>query len=100
MVQYGVGKEPQFQDDPVVAMGLNFVKETIERSKQDYINKVNSGSNFGRKKTTSDNVIYDLAHNERLTAQQIADRTGYAKSTIEHSKGWANRKIEDCKFEF
>lgn len=100
MVQYGTGNEPQFQDDPVVAMGLNFVKGAIDKSKQDYINKINNGNNYGRKKTISDNVIYDLAHNERLTAQQIADRTGYGKSTIQHSKGWVNRQLEDCKFEF
>lgn len=100
MVQYGTGNEPQFQDDPVVAMGLNFVKGAIDKSKQDYINKINSGNNYGRKKTTSDNVIYNLAHNEHLTVKQIVERTGYGESTIQHSKGWANRQLEGCKFEF
>lgn len=100
MVQYGTGNEPQFQDDPVVAMGLNFVKGAIDKSKQDYINKINSGNNYGRKKTTSDNVIYNLAHNEHLTVKQIAERTGYGESTIQHSKGWVNRQLEGCKFEF
>ena len=47
----------------MVMMGLNFVKGAIDKSKQDYINKINNGNNYGRKRVVDDNEIYNLAKN-------------------------------------
>lgn len=99
MVQYGTGNEPQFQDDPVVAMGLNFVKGAIEKSKQDYINKVNNGNNYGRKRVVDDNEIYNLAKNG-MNSTQISEELGISKSSVDHSEGWKKRKEKDVEFVF
>lgn len=99
MVQYGTGNEPQFQDDPVVMMGLNFVKGAIEKSKQDYINKVNNGNNYGRKRVVNDNEIYNLAKNG-MSSAQISEELGISKSSVDHSAGWKRRKEKDAEFVF
>ena len=99
MVQYGTGNEPQFQDDPMVMMGLNFVKGAIEKSKQDYINKVNNGNNYGRKRVVDDNEIYNLAKNG-MSSAQISEQLGISKSSVDHSAGWKRRKEKDVEFVF
>lgn len=99
MVQYGTGNEPQFQDDPMVMMGLNFVKGAIEKSKQDYINKVNNGNNYGRKRVVNDNEIYNLAKNG-MSSAQISEELGISKSSVDHSVGWKRRKEKDAEFVF
>ena len=99
MVQYGTGNEPQFQDDPMVMMGLNFVKGAIEKSKQDYINKVNNGNNYGRKRVVNDNEIYNLAKNG-MSSAQISEELGISKSSVDHSAGWKRRKEKDVEFIF
>ena len=99
MVQYGTGNEPQFQDDPMVMMGLNFVKGAIEKSKQDYINKVNNGNNYGRKRVVNDNEIYNLAKNG-MSSAQISEELGISKSSVDHSAGWKRRKEKDAEFVF
>lgn len=99
MVQYGTGNEPQFQDDPMVMMGLNFVKGAIEKSKQDYINKVNNGNNYGRKRVVDDNEIYNLAKNG-MSSAQISEKLGISKSSVDHSAGWKRRKEKDVEFVF
>lgn len=99
MVQYGTGNEPQFQDDPMVMMGLNFVKGAIEKSKQDYINKVNNGNNYGRKRVVNDNEIYNLAKNG-MSSAQISEELGISKSSVDHSAGWKRRKEKDVEFVF
>lgn len=99
MVQYGTGNEPQFQDDPMVMMGLNFVKGAIEKSKQDYINKVNNGNNYGRKRVVNDNEIYNLAKNG-MSSAQISEELGISKSSVDHSAGWKRRKEKDIEFVF
>ena len=99
MVQYGTGNEPQFQDDPMVMMGLNFVKGAIEKSKQDYINKVNNGNNYGRKRVVDDNEIYNLAKNG-MSSIQISEELGISKSSVDHSAGWKRRKEKDAEFVF
>lgn len=99
MVQYGTGNEPQFQDDPMVMMGLNFVKGAIEKSKQDYINKVNNGNNYGRKRVVDDNEIYNLAKNG-MSSAQISEELGISKSSVDHSAGWKRRKEKDVEFVF
>ena len=99
MVQYGTGNEPQFQDDPMVMMGLNFVKGAIEKSKQDYINKVNNGNNYGRKRVVDDNEIYNLAKNG-MSSAQISEELGISKSSVDHSAGWKRRKEKDAEFVF
>ena len=99
MVQYGTGNEPQFQDDPMVMMGLNFVKGAIEKSKQDYINKVNNGNNYGRKRVVDDNEIYNLAKSG-MSSAQISEELGISKSSVDHSAGWKRRKEKDVEFVF
>lgn len=99
MVQYGTGNEPQFQDDPMVMMGLNFVKGAIEKSKQDYINKVNNGNNYGRKRVVDDNEIYNLAK-KGMSSAQISEELGISKSSVDHSAGWKRRKEKDVEFVF
>ena len=99
MVQYGTGNEPQFQDDPMVMMGLNFVKGAIEKSKQDYINKVNNGNNYDRKRVVDDNEIYNLAKNG-MSSAQISEQLGISKSSVDHSAGWKRRKEKDAEFVF
>ena len=99
MVQYGTGNEPQFQDDPMVMMGLNFVKGAIERSKQDYINKVNNGNNYGRKRVVINSEIYNLAKSG-MNSTQISEELGISKSSVDHSEGWRKRKEKDVEFVF
>ena len=99
MVQYGTGNEPQYQDNPVVAMGLNFVKGAIERSKQDYINKVNNGNNYGRKRVVINSEIYNLAKSG-MNSTQISEELGISKSSVDHSEGWRKRKEKDAEFVF
>lgn len=99
MVQYGTGNEPQFQNDPVVAMGLNFVKGAIDKSKQDYINKINNGNSYGRKKVVDNNEIYNLAKNG-MNSTQISEELGISKSSVDHSEGWKKRKKKDVEFVF
>lgn len=99
MVQYGTGNEPQFQNDPVVAMGLNFVKGAIDKSKQDYINKINNGNNYGCKRVVDDNEIYNLAKNG-MNSTQISEELGISKSSVDHSEGWKKRKEKDVEFVF
>ena len=99
MVQYGTGNEPHSQDDPMVMMGLNFVKGAIEKSKQDYINKVNNGNNYGRKRVVDDNEIYNLAKNG-MSSAQISEELGISKSSVDHSAGWKRRKEKDAEFIF
>lgn len=99
MVQYGTGNEPQYQDNPVVAMGLNFVKGAIEKSKQDYINKVNNGNNYGRKRVVINSEIYNLAKSG-MNSTQISEELGISKSSVDHSEGWRKRKEKDAEFVF
>ena len=99
MVQYGTGNGPQFQDEPMVMMGLNFVKGAIEKSKQDYINKVNNGNNYGRKRVVDDNEIYNLAK-KGMSSAQISEELGISKSSVDHSAGWKRRKEKDAEFVF
>ena len=89
MVRYGTGRE--------LLYSVNLVKGRIDASKNDYADKIEKGSNGGRKKGTDDKKIYDLAKNG-MTAQQIADQLGCSKSTVDKSSGWKNRKEETFVF--
>ena len=97
MVRYGTGRELLYSDDWTISSCVNLVKGRIDASKNDYADKIEKGSNGGRKKGTDDKKIYDLAKNG-MTAQQIADQLGCSKSTVDKSSGWKNRKEETFVF--
>ena len=44
----------------------------------------------GRKKKLDDKKVYELAK-EGLTAQEVADKLGVSKSSIDKSEGWKKR---------
>ena len=91
MVRYGVGEEPVYTDDILVTTTVQFVKGAIDKSKNNYQDRINAGLKHGRSKKIDDNEVYRLAQ-EGLKSQEIADRLGVSKSTIDHNAGWLNRK--------
>ena len=93
IVRYGVGVEPQHDNDPIVGAFVNMVKGSIDASKRNYEQKVDMSQKAGRRKKIDDKKIYDLAQ-EGLTAQEIADRLEISKSSVDKSKGWQGRKEE------
>lgn len=97
IVRYGIGGESVHADDVVVQSFVNFSKGAIDKSKSDYLQKVEAGNKFGRKKTIDDNQVYELARQGK-SAAQIAELLGVSKSSIDHSQGWSKRKEEGFVF--
>lgn len=97
IVRYGTDMERQHTDDSMVSMAVNFTKGAIEHSKSEYMKKVEAGKNYGRKKTTDDKAIYDLAKQGKKSGE-IAEILGVSKSSIDHSDGWKNRKNDEFVF--
>lgn len=97
IVRYGIGGESAHADDVVVQSFVNFSKGAIDKSKSDYMQKVEAGKKFGRKKVLDDSQIYQLAR-EGKNSTQIAEILGVSKSSIDHSQGWSKRKEAEFKF--
>lgn len=97
LCRYGVGKEPLFEDDPVVIAMVSVLKGGVDNSKNGYLKKVNMGQKAGRKKKYSDEEIYKLSR-EGYTVEEMAVELNCSESTIRHSPGYMNRKND--KFEF
>ena len=43
IVRYGTNREPQYTDDMMVSMAVNFTKKAIEHSKAEYLKKIENG---------------------------------------------------------
>ena len=97
IVRYGIGGESAHADDVIVQSFVNFSKGAIDRSKSDYLQKVEAGTKFGRKKTVDNAAIYQLAR-EGKNSTQIAAELNISKSAVDHSEGWSHRKEDGFVF--
>lgn len=97
IVRYGIDAEMKYAEDPMIGTIVNFTKGAIDNSKNEYIRKVEAGKNYGRKKITNDEEIYQLAR-EGKKASEIAEILGIGKSTVEHNEGWKNRNKKEFVF--
>ncbi len=94
IVRYGTGKDPEHAEDAVIQMGVNFCKNRIDFSKDKYAQKVEAGKkNGGSNKKYTDKMIYEASQGES-SSQNVANKLGCSKSTIDHSYGWTRRKEE------
>lgn len=93
IVRYGIGSESAHENDSVVQSFVNFSRGAIDKSKNDYLHKIEAGKNFGRKKIVSDETIWNLARSG-MTSTMIAKELGVSKSSVDHSAGWKARKQE------
>ena len=89
---YGCGREPLFADDPVVTSMVNFVRGSIDFSKDKYEAKTHGGT----KKRFRDSDIYDVAHKiyiekGKVSASEVKDILGCGLSTVNNSAGWKAR---------
>ena len=97
IVRYGSNRDFEHSDDMMVAMAVNFTKGAIDNSKNEYLKKIQAGSNYGRKKTIDDKAIYELAQAGKRS-EEIATTLGISKSSVDHSDGWKKRKEKDFVF--
>lgn len=91
IVRYGTGYPLQHEDDVMVSMAVNFVKKSIDFSKGKYEEKRQNGVNNGRQKKVNDYEVWKLA-SQGMTAQAVADELGLSKATVDHCRGWKERK--------
>ena len=91
IVRYGTGRPLLYEDDPTVSAFVNFVKKSIDFSKGKYEEKKLNGQNHGRQKKVNDYEVWKLAH-QGWTAQRIADELELSKATVDHCRGWKERK--------
>lgn len=91
IVRYGTGRPLEHTDDKLVSMAVNFVKKSIDFSKGKYEEKKLNGQTHGRVKKVNDYEVWKLA-SQGWTAQRIADELGLSKPTIDHCRGWKERK--------
>ena len=91
IVRYGTGRELEHTEDVMVSMAVNFVKKGIDFSKSKYEDKRVNGQNNGRVKKVSDYEVWKLA-SQGWTAQKVADELGLSKATVDHCRGWKERK--------
>lgn len=94
---YATGREMLFQDNPIVAGIVDFVKGSIDASNSKYAQKVEMSKTAGRKKVINDQTVYTLAR-EGKTAAEIAKELNVSKSAIDKNDGWRNRKNEEFIF--
>ena len=91
IVRYGTGYPLEHEDDVMVSMAVNFVKKGIDFSKGKYEEKRQNGINNGRMKKINDYEVWKLA-SQGMTAQMVANELGVSKATIDHCRGWKERK--------
>lgn len=91
IVRYGTGYPLEHEDDVMVSMAVNFVKKGIDFSKGKYEEKRQNGVNNGRMKKVNDYEVWKLA-SQGMTAQAVANELGVSKATVDHSRGWKERK--------
>lgn len=91
IVRYGTGYPLEHKDDVMVSMAVNFVKKGIDFSKGKYEEKKQNGINNGRIKKINDYDVWKLA-SQGMTAQMVANELGVSKATIDHCRGWKERK--------
>ena len=94
IVRYGTGRPLEHEDDVMVSMAVNFVKKGIDFSKGKYEEKRLNGVNNGRAKKVNDYEVWKLA-SQGMTAQAVANEFGVSKATIDHCRGWKERKNPD-----
>lgn len=97
-VRYGTRKETLYDDDPVIYSMVNMLKGRIDYGINEYEQKLKMSKTAGRKKTYSNEQIYDLAQTGKTSAE-IASELGCSKSTVDKNPGWKNRNNPDWKME-
>ena len=97
IVRYGTNVEMMHEEDPMVAMAVNFTKNGINRAKKEYYEKIKNGNKGGRQKTIDDKSIHELAKQGKRS-EEIAKELGISKSSVDHSQGWKMRKDTEFKF--
>ena len=90
IVRYGTRQQTKYDDDPVIFSIVNGYKGSIDNTINDYEKKIEMSKSGGRKKKLDDKKVYELAK-EGLTAQEVADKLGVSKSSIDKSEGWKKR---------
>jgi hypothetical protein len=93
IVRYGIRQDTVYDDDPIIFSIVNGYKGSIDRSINDYEQKIEMSKTAGRKKKVDDKVVYDLAKMGK-TAQEVADELCVSKSAIDKNEGWKHRKEE------
>lgn len=91
IVRYGTGRPLEHEDDMIVSMAVNFVKKGIDFSKGKYEEKRLNGQTNGRSKKVNDYEVWKLA-SQGMTAQRVAEELGLSKATVDHCRGWKERK--------
>lgn len=97
IVRYGTRKQTRYDDDPIVFSIVNGYKGRIDSTSQDYEKKIEMSKSAGRKKKLDDGKVWSLAK-EGMTAQEVADKLGVSKSSIDKSEGWKQRKNNEFAF--
>lgn len=94
LIRYGCRLEQKYTDDPSINSYVNLLKGRIDVSIAKYEEKRNGGK--VRLKVT-DAEVYKMARNN-MSAQEIADYFGVKLNTIQHKKGWVQRKDPNAIF--
>ena len=91
MVRYGSEWPLAHQDDKDVKSYVNFVKKSIDDSKDKFRQRQENGKINGRKKTVNSKEVWRLAQ-QGLTADVIGAQLGISKDSVYHDDGWKHRK--------
>lgn len=93
----GANLKPLFEEDITIKSLVNVLSRNVNGSKNAYVNKINMSKTGGAKRKYNPKDIYDLCR-EGKTVAEIAYQLGCSESTVRHSEGYINRKIENYEF--
>lgn len=91
IIRYGSEIPLAHEEDRDVKSYVNFVKKSIDDSKNKFKQKQENGKTNGRKKTVDSKAVWRLAQ-QGLTAEKIGDELGISKDSVYHDEGWKHRK--------
>ena len=92
LVRYGAEMPLQYEDDLVINTLVQSFADRIDNSKKSYQDIQTMGLNNKKDVSDRDALIWKLAH-DGMSASQIAAELDVSVSTVNHSKGWRNRKL-------
>ena len=92
LVRYGTEMPLQYEDNLVVNTLVQSFADRIDNSKKSYQDIQEMGLNNKKDVMDRDAIIWKLAR-DGMSAAQIAAELEVSVSTINHSKGWKNRKL-------
>lgn len=99
IVRYASEYPLEHEDMDSIMTAVEFVKGSIDFSKDKYAQKVQGGISKKGKKKFSDQEIYDTAQNYMNDSRKVAEILGCSVSTVNHSEGWRRRKENGIVFE-